>query len=128
MAGIFKAYDVRGLYPAQIDETMAERIGRAFWHVLAGDGFPGGPRVVVSRDMRSHSVPLQAALVRGLRGAGLDVIDIGLATTPMSYFAIGHLGASGGLPVCDLDPVRGGERAGRRELGSAPLASRPHRL
>ena len=97
MAGIFKAYDVRGIYPAQIDETIAEKIGRAFWHVLAGDGFPGGPRVVVSRDMRAHSVPLQEALVRGLRGAGLDVIDIGLATTPMNYFAIGHLGTSGGV-------------------------------
>jgi phosphomannomutase len=97
MAGIFKAYDVRGIYPTQLDEAIAEQIGRAFFHVLAEDGFPGGARVVVSRDMRAHSVPLQAALVRGLRAAGLDVIDIGLVTTPMNYFAIGHLGASGGV-------------------------------
>jgi phosphomannomutase len=97
MAGIFKAYDVRGIYPTELDEAIAEQIGRAFFHVLAEDGFPGGTKVVVSRDMRTHSVPLQAALVRGLRAAGLDVIDIGLVTTPMNYFAIGHLGASGGV-------------------------------
>ncbi|HVS01479.1 MAG TPA: phosphomannomutase/phosphoglucomutase [Thermoanaerobaculia bacterium] len=99
MAGIFKAYDVRGLYPSQLDEAMAERIGRAFWHVLAADGFAGGRQVVVSNDMRSHSEPLKAALVAGLRGAGLDVLDIGLATTPTNYFAIGHLGAGGGVQV-----------------------------
>ncbi|HXT51153.1 MAG TPA: phosphomannomutase/phosphoglucomutase, partial [Thermoanaerobaculia bacterium] len=97
MAGIFKAYDVRGIYPTEIDEAIAEQIGRAFWHVLAADGFPSGKSVVVSRDMRSHSAPLQAALVRGLRAAGLDVVDIGLATTPMNYFAIGHLKAAGGV-------------------------------
>jgi len=92
MAGIFKAYDVRGIYPTEINEEIAEKIGRAFWHVLAADGFPSGKSVVVSRDMRSHSAPLQAALVRGLRAAGLDVVDIGMVTTPMSYFATHHLG------------------------------------
>ena len=102
MAGIFKAYDVRGIYPTEIDETIAEKIGRAFWHVLATDGevVADGSRraqVVVSRDMRSHSLPLQAALVRGLRAAGLDVVDIGLATKPMNYFAIGHLKTAGGV-------------------------------
>jgi phosphomannomutase len=96
MAGIFKAYDVRGTYPEQIDEAMAGKIGQAFLHLLTED--PGGP-VVVSRDMRSHSVPLCEALIDGLRTAGLDVIDIGLATTPMNYFAVGHLGAAGGIQV-----------------------------
>jgi phosphomannomutase len=99
MAGIFKAYDVRGIYPTQIDEAIAEKIGRAFWHVLAHDGFPSGRSVVVSRDMRSHSEPLRDALVRGLTTAGLDVIDIGMVTTPMNYFAIGHLKAAGGVQV-----------------------------
>jgi phosphomannomutase len=99
MAGIFKAYDVRGIYPTEINETIAEKIGRAFWHVLAHDRFPRGKSVVVSRDMRSHSVPLQRALVSGLRTAGLDVIDVGMVTTPMNYFAIGHLGAGGGVQV-----------------------------
>jgi phosphomannomutase len=99
MAGIFKAYDVRGLYPRELDEAMAEKIGRAYWHLLASEGFPRGRQVVVGRDMRSHSEPLAEALVAGLLAAGLDVVDIGLATTPMCYFAIGHLRAAGGIQV-----------------------------
>ena len=95
MAGIFKAYDVRGLYPEQIDEETARAIGRAFQHLVADDPGP----VVVSRDMRSHSKPLCEALIDGLCTAGLDVIDIGLATTPMNYFAVGHLEAAGGIQV-----------------------------
>ncbi len=99
MAGIFKAYDVRGVYPAEIDEATAEKIGAAFGFLVEeADRAAGGP-VVVSRDMRSHSEPLAAALVEGLRGTGLDVIDVGLATTPMNYFAVGHLGAAGGIQV-----------------------------
>jgi phosphomannomutase len=99
MAGIFKAYDVRGIYPTEIDEATAERIGAAFGFLLDdADPAAGGP-VVVSRDMRSHSEPLAAALVEGLRATGLDVVDVGLATTPMNYFAVGHLGAAGGIQV-----------------------------
>lgn len=99
MAGIFKAYDVRGVYPTEIDEAIAEKIGAAFGFLLdEADRAAGGP-VVVSRDMRAHGEPLAAALVEGLRGAGLDVVDIGLATTPMNYFAVGHLGAAGGIQV-----------------------------
>ncbi len=97
MAGIFKAYDVRGIYPEQIDETKARQIGQAYRRLLDGEA-PGDP-VVVSRDMRSHSAPLAEALIDGLRTAGLDVLDIGLATTPMNYFAVGHLGAAGGVQV-----------------------------
>ena len=55
--------------------------------------------MVVSRDMRASSLPLIQSLSDGLRAAGLDVTDIGLATTPMNYFAIGHLGSSGGIQV-----------------------------
>ena len=55
--------------------------------------------MVVSRDMRPSSEPLAAALIEGLRETGLDVLDIGLATTPMNYFAIGHLHAAGGIQV-----------------------------
>lgn len=100
MAGIFKAYDIRGLYPSQLDEATARKIGQAFRAVLDDDDFAhGGKKVVVGRDMRDHSVPLQEALIEGLRASGLDVIDIGLATTPMSYFAVGSLGAAGGLQV-----------------------------
>ncbi|MEM1179117.1 MAG: phosphomannomutase/phosphoglucomutase [Acidobacteriota bacterium] len=100
MAGIFKAYDVRGLYPSQINEDMARKIGLAFRHVLDDEDFAhGGKTVVVSHDMRSHSGPLQKALVEGLRAGGLDVVDVGLATTPMNYFAVGHLRAAGGVQV-----------------------------
>ena len=100
MGGIFKAYDVRGIYGRELDESMARAIGRAFPAILdEQDLAHGGSRVVVSRDMRPSSVPLSAALVDGLTAAGLDVVDIGLATTPMNYFAIGHLRAAGGVQV-----------------------------
>ena len=102
MAGIFKAYDVRGLYPGQLNEALARRIGMGFGHLVEITGDQGARRprtVVVSRDMRSHSVPLSEALCDGLTAAGLDVLDIGLATTPMNYFATGRLGAAGGIQV-----------------------------
>lgn len=98
MAGIFKAYDVRGIYPDQLDEEMAYKIGLAFQHILAEED-TGEEPVVVSRDMRSHSEPLSEALIRGLREGGLNVLDIGLATTPMNYFAVGYLEAAGGVQV-----------------------------
>ncbi len=99
MAGIFKAYDVRGVYPGQLDEETARKIGLAFQHVLDDDDRRQGNQVVVSRDMRAHSKPLCTALIEGLRSAGLDVLEIGLATTPMNYFAIGHLESAGGIQV-----------------------------
>ena len=99
MSGIFKAYDVRGLYPDQINEEVARQIGLAFHNVLDATDRSSGSEVIVSRDMRSHSEPLSTALIGGLRGSGLDVCYIGLATTPMNYFAIGHLGAAGGVQV-----------------------------
>jgi phosphomannomutase len=99
MAGIFKAYDIRGTYPDQIDETTAFRVGYHFKDLLDEDDLALGPAVVVSRDMRSHSVPLAQALKNGLRARGLAVIDIGIADTPQNYFAIGFLGASGGIQV-----------------------------
>ncbi|MFQ5525486.1 MAG: phosphomannomutase/phosphoglucomutase [Thermoanaerobaculia bacterium] len=99
MAGIFKAYDVRGLYPEQLNEALARDIGKAFPSVLDAGELERTRSVVVSRDMRPHSEPLQAALVEGLLSAGLDVVDIGLATTPTNYFAVGHLQAAGGIQV-----------------------------
>ena len=95
MAGIFKAYDVRGIYPEQLNEDTAQRIGWAFSALL-----PEGPDpVVIGRDMRPHSEPLASALIEGLNQAGRNVVDIGLATTPMNYFSVGHLAASGGIQV-----------------------------
>jgi phosphomannomutase len=99
MSGIFKAYDVRGLYPSEIDAGVARRIGLAFQHVLDDTDRVNGNTVVVSRDMRLSSPELAAALIDGLTAGGLDVLDIGLASTPMNYFAIGHTGAAGGVQV-----------------------------
>lgn len=99
MAGIFKAYDIRGLYPEQITEEIAFKVGYYFKDLLDDEDLDRGPVVVVSRDMRSHSIPLAEALQSGLRARGVDVIDIGMADTPQNYFAVGHLKASGGIQV-----------------------------
>ncbi len=99
MAGIFKAYDIRGTYPDQVNESIAFRVGYHYLDLLDEEDRARGPVVVVSRDMRSHSVPLAEALKRGLRARGVVVIDIGLADTPLNYFATGHLRVSGGIQV-----------------------------
>ncbi len=93
MAGIFKAYDIRGVYKTELDEATAEKIGRAFVD------FIGAKKVVVGRDMRPHSVPLFKALAKGMTEQGADVIDIGLCSTPMSYHANGKLGADGSIMI-----------------------------
>src|SRR4051794_137518 len=99
MAGIFKTSDVPGVVPSQPKQEDADKIGLAFQHVLDAEDRANGNSVVVSRDMRSHSEGLQQALVRGITDAGLDVIDIGLSSTPMNYFAISHFKAAGGVQV-----------------------------
>jgi len=99
MAGIFKAYDIRGVYGDDLDETTARQVGLAFQHVLDDDDRAASNAVVVGRDMRSHSAGLAEALIDGLTAGGLDVVDVGLVTTPMNYFAVGHLGAAGGVQV-----------------------------
>ena len=93
MAGIFKAYDIRGIYGTDLTEEIAYRIGRAYIT------FAGCRKVVVARDIRPHSEPLFAALAKGIMEQGCDVIDIGHASTPMSYFANGTLGADGSVMI-----------------------------
>jgi len=78
--GIFKAYDVRGVYPSEIDEDVAYKIGRAFV------AFLGCKKVVVGQDMRKSSPSLFEALTRGITDQGADVIDIGACDTPYFYF------------------------------------------
>ncbi len=99
MAGVFKAYDIRGLYPGEVDERLGFEVGYNFRTILEEEDLACGERVVVSHDMRPSSPKLAAALCDGLRTSGLGVVHIGLATTPMNYFAIGHLGTSGGIQV-----------------------------
>jgi phosphomannomutase len=92
--GIYKAYDIRGIYPSELDETSAWAAGCALAHLLAHE--EGGP-VVVGRDMRLSSESLSKALTAGLNCEGREVIDIGLVTTPMLYFAVNILNAAGGV-------------------------------
>jgi phosphomannomutase len=99
MAGIFKAYDIRGTYPDQIDEEIAFKVGYHYRDLLDDEDMGRGATVVVSKDMRAHSVPLAEALMRGLRARGLAVVDIGVCDTPQNYFGVGFLGASGGIQV-----------------------------
>lgn len=93
MAGIFKAYDIRGIFPEQLNETIAEKIGRAIVVFL------NAKKVVIGRDMRPHSTPLFHALVRGITEQGADVIDLGLCSTPMCYHANGKLGADASVMI-----------------------------
>ena len=91
-SGIFKAYDVRGVVPATLDEPLAEALGRAYG-TLARD--MGERTVVVGRDGRLSGPALAIALMRGLSDAGLDVLDLGEVTTPMLYFGASTLARSG---------------------------------
>jgi phosphomannomutase len=93
MAGIFKAYDIRGIYGDTLTDDVACRIGRAVATFLRCR------HIVIGRDMRPHSVPLADALARGLTRQGVDVTDLGLCSTPMCYFATGRLGACGSVMV-----------------------------
>jgi phosphomannomutase len=90
---VFKAYDVRGIYPDELDEAGAEAIGRAYVEQF------GPRRMAVGRDMRLSSATMQEALMRGAAMAGADVLDLGLVGTEMVYFAVGSLGLDGGAMV-----------------------------
>ena len=91
--GIFKAYDVRGTYPDQVNEALFEAIGQAAPQVLKCK------TAVVSRDMRESGVSLAQAMIRGLTKQGVDVIDIGMASTPMLYFATAYFKADAGVQI-----------------------------
>jgi phosphomannomutase len=90
---IFKAYDVRGLYPDEINEDAARLIGRAFVAYL------GAARIAVSRDMRVSSPALATAFIQGARAQGADVVDYGQAATDMLYFAVARGGFDGGAQI-----------------------------
>jgi phosphomannomutase len=90
---VFKAYDVRGLYPSQIDEEGAYTIGLAFVEQFRPS------QVAVGRDMRLSSPTMAQAVIDGASAAGAEVLDIGLVGTEMVYFAVGELGLDGGVMV-----------------------------
>ena len=91
-AGIFKAYDIRGIVPSTVTEDLALGLGRCFGSIAMAQG---QTQVAVGRDGRLSGPLLSAALIRGLVEAGVQVIDVGMVTTPMLYFAANSLCASG---------------------------------
>lgn len=93
---IFKAYDIRGIYGQDLNEDIFYRIARAYAQFC---GFTGKGKVVVARDCRTSSDSLFAAFAKGLVDEGVDVIDIGMASTPMSYFANATLKADGSVMI-----------------------------
>jgi phosphomannomutase len=129
---VFKAYDVRGLAPEQVDEPLARATGRAHAQVT------GAGRVVVGHDMRPTSPALAAAFAEGAAEAGADVVMIGLASTDMLYFASGHLGVPGamftashnpaaynGIKMCRANAVPLGMESGLAEIRDLVLEPRP---
>jgi phosphomannomutase len=99
---IFKAYDVRGVVPDQLDASLAYAIGGAFARFAA----PGGGRVLVARDMRPSGVELTKAFTDGVTDAGVDVVDLGLASTDLLYFASGKLDAPGAMFTASHNPAQ----------------------
>src|SRR5262249_11163817 len=91
--GVFKAYDVRGIYPSELDEDGAYAIGRGYVEQFEPR------RIAVGRDMRVSSPSIAAAVIEGAADGGADVLDVGMVGTEMVYFAVGELGLEGGVMV-----------------------------
>jgi phosphomannomutase len=92
---IFRAYDIRGVYPTALNEDTAYFVGRAFVKFLKKKGL----KIVVGRDARLSSPSLFASLTEGITDQGADVCDIGLSTTPMLYFSVAHFKFDGGINI-----------------------------
>ncbi|GAA3240220.1 phosphomannomutase/phosphoglucomutase [Actinocorallia longicatena] len=99
-AKIFKAYDVRGVVPEEFDEATAEAAGAAFVRVT------GATEIVTAHDMRASSVPLAAAFARGATAQGADVIEAGLGSTDLLYYASGVLDLPGVMFTASHNPAR----------------------
>ncbi|MBW4077134.1 MAG: phosphomannomutase/phosphoglucomutase [Acidobacteria bacterium] len=97
---IFKAYDIRGTYPDQLDESIARAVGSAF------ATFVNAPRIVVARDMRPSGDALSTAFAHGARSVGVQVVDLGLASTDFLYFASGYLDAPGAMFTASHNPAQ----------------------
>jgi len=97
---VFKAYDIRGTVPDQLDAGLARAIGAAFAR------FAAAPTLLVARDMRPSGVELAAAFIDGVTATGTDVIDLGLASTDLLYYAAGWLDAPGAMFTASHNPAR----------------------
>ncbi|HEU5419746.1 MAG TPA: phosphomannomutase/phosphoglucomutase [Streptosporangiaceae bacterium] len=115
-AAIFKPYDIRGVVPDELDESVAEALGAAFVRLT------GAPAVVTAHDMRVSSAPLAAAFGRGAAARGADVISAGLGSTDLLYYASGSLDLPGAMVTASHNPARYNGlklcRAGARPVGS----------
>jgi phosphomannomutase len=100
LSGVVKAYDVRGLVPDELDEPVARALGAAFIDVT------GGPKIVIAHDMRETGPGLARAFADGAMHRGASVVEIGLASTDMLYFASGHLGLPGAMFTASHNPAR----------------------
>ena len=96
---VFRAYDIRGIIPDEIDEEGAYKIGCSYGSFLKNQTSKKNPKIVVQSDARPSSPSLKAELIQGLLEKGLEVIDGGLATTPMHYFTVNRTRADGGIMV-----------------------------
>lgn len=101
---VFKAYDIRGTVPDQLDAEMVERIGAAFATFAKGAG-GSADRVLIGRDMRPSGVELADAFARGVQSQGLDVVDLGLCSTDEVFFAAGHFDAAAAQLTASHNPA-----------------------
>jgi len=104
LSTIIKAYDVRGVVPDQWDEQVSRAIGAAFAEFVAGDS--GATAVVTAHDMRESSIPLSRAFAEGVISRGLDVVEAGLGSTDMLYFAAGSLDLPGAMFTASHNPAQ----------------------
>jgi len=97
---IFKAYDIRGIYPTQLNEELAYKIARAYAEIIRRENKDKEKiEVVVGCDMRVSTPSIKEQTIKGLTDSGLDVVDVGLVTTPTFYFSVAYYGYVGGMQV-----------------------------
>ena len=102
-SGVFKAYDIRGTVPDELDARMAYAVGVGFGTFVLAQRV-SDPRVVLGRDIRESGVELSRAFSAGVLAAGLGVVDIGLASTDLLYFASGKLDLAGAMLTASHNP------------------------
>ena len=104
LSGLIKAYDVRGVVPDDWDEDVARALGAAFAEFVTSDS--GATAVVTAHDMRDSSVPLSRAFAEGVISRGVDVVEAGLGSTDLLYFAAGSLGLPGAMFTASHNPAQ----------------------
>ncbi len=98
-AHIFKAYDIRGVFEEEITEALAYAIGRAYADFMKAELGKEQPTLVVCQDMRASSPELKKQVIRGMTAQGVNIVDIGLASTPTFYFGVAYYGYDGGIQI-----------------------------